>query len=504
MLRSGQEGGSAESPVSLEEYFAPYRRQIAGINRQFRSPYGWKGIRYADWAASGRIYLPIEHKLLEEYAPLAANTHTESTATGAAMTEAYHQARQKIKNHVHAGSEDILLFCGNGMTAAVNKLQRLMGLRMPHARQLRKQLSPQERPVVFVTHMEHHSNQLSWQETVCDLHIVKPDADGKVSKDELEAALRLYPERPLKIGAFTACSNVTGISPPIRELAAVMHRYGGIVCVDWTAAAPYTELDMHPQEEEERLDAVYYSPHKFLGGPGSSGVLIFHAALAASDTPDHPGGGTVVWTDRWQSCIYVSDRENREDGGTPGFLQAAKAALTLTLKEQMGVARMEARERELNARLMAGLAGIPGIFLLDGQLTERHPIVSFYAEAVHYPLFVRLLNDRFGIQARGGCSCAGTYGHYLFGLTKAASAEIKAQIKQGDLKHKPGWVRISLHPVMTDAVVAAILYAVQAIVRHAVLWAADYRYDPGRNDYLHCRTNRPSQPHDWLTLPEAT
>lgn len=504
MMHAGLGGEPAEPAVCLEEYFAPYRRQIAGINRQFRSPYGWKGIRYADWAASGRIYLPIERKLLEEYAPLAANTHTESTATGAAMTEAYHQARQKIKEHVHAGSEDILLFCGNGMTAAVNKLQRLMGLRRPDVRQLRSKLTPEERPMVFVTHMEHHSNQLSWQETVCDLHIVKPDAGGRVSAAELEEALRMYPDRPLKIGAFTACSNVTGIMPPLGELAAVMHRYGGIVCADWTAAAPYAALDMHPLREEERLDAVYYSPHKFLGGPGASGVLIFHASLAASETPDHPGGGTVVWTDRWQSCIYVKSREDREDGGTPGFLQAAKAALTLTLKEQMGVARMEAREQELTARLLTGLSGITGIFLLDGHLTERHPIVSFYAESVHYPLFVRLLNDRFGIQARGGCSCAGTYGHYLFGLTKKASAQIKAQIQMGDLKHKPGWVRISLHPVMTDADVAAILYAVQAIMRNAKLWAYDYRYDPGRNDYLHPGAVRQTHPQQWLTLPDVT
>ncbi|MCL6460093.1 MAG: aminotransferase class V-fold PLP-dependent enzyme [Gorillibacterium sp.] len=487
---------------SLEEYFTPYRQKVAGIGRQFRSPYGWKIIRYADWAASGRIYLPIEHKLLRDFAPLVANTHTESTATGAAMTEAYHEAKRMIKQHVHAGEHDILLFCGNGMTAAVNKLQRLMGLRGPAGWKAHLELPEQDRPIVFVTHMEHHSNQLSWQETLCDIHIVKPDEEGRVSISKLEEALQLYPDRLNKIGAFTTCSNVTGVKPDIHKLAAVMHRHGGIVCVDWTASAPYTELNMHPEQEEERLDAIYYSPHKFLGGPGASGVLIFDSRLAASNTPDHPGGGTVIWTDRWKGCIYVKDREEREDGGTPGFLQAAKVALAISLKNQMGIHAMQAREEELVDKLFTGLSEINSIHLLDGHLKERQPIISFYAESVHYPLFVRLLNDRFGIQARGGCSCAGTYGHFLFGLDKATSERIRARIKSGDLKEKPGWVRLSLHPIMTDADVAAILYAVRSIVQYAPLWRADYRYNPANNDYLHYATPRKQDSARWFLLTD--
>ena len=238
MVNPLSEGNPTSWKGSLEEHFAPYRQKVAGIGRQFRSPYGWKNIRYADWAASGRIYLPIEQKLLRDFAPLVANTHTESTATGAAMTEAYHEAKRMIKHHVHAGEHDILLFCGNGMTAAVNKLQRLMGLRGSAGWRMRDQLPERERPIVFVTHMEHHSNQLSWQETLCDVHIVKPDESGRVCSDKLEEAIQLYPDRPHKIGAFTTCSNVTGVMPAIHELAAVMHRYGGIVCVDWTASAP--------------------------------------------------------------------------------------------------------------------------------------------------------------------------------------------------------------------------------------------------------------------------
>ncbi|WP_052339282.1 aminotransferase class V-fold PLP-dependent enzyme [Gorillibacterium massiliense] len=473
----------------LEAYFAPFRQMIAGAGARFRSPCGIQPILYADWAASGRMYRPIEEKLLREFGPYAANVHSEATATGAAITLSYREAKDIIKKHVHAGPDDILLFCGNGMTTAVNKLQRMMGLRLPEKWRERLSLQQQERPVVFVTHMEHHSNHTSWLETIADVHIVEPGKDGQVDPRKLAEALELYRERPMKIGAFTAASNVTGILPPLRELAEVMHRAGGLAFADWTAAAPVNGLDMHPASPWEKLDAVYFSPHKFLGGPGSSGVLLLDSRLSASAVPDHPGGGTVLWTDRWGGRTYVEDMEEREDGGTPGWVQAVKAALCIRLKERMGIAALGDRERELTELLLSGLGDIPGIRILDGHRKDRLGIVSFYAEHVHFPLFVRLLNDRFGIQSRGGCSCAGTYGHFLFGLSKEESDKIRKQVEGGILDRKPGWVRLSIHPVMTDAEIRRIIFAVQSIAKYANLWGRDYRYDSKNNDYVHNRAN---------------
>ncbi|WP_438432831.1 aminotransferase class V-fold PLP-dependent enzyme [Gorillibacterium sp. sgz500922] len=491
---------STRSRTELEQHFSRFRGQIVGDRATFRSPYGVKRILYADWAASGRLYGPIEEKLLREFGPYAANTHSEATFTGAAMTEAYREAKQVIKRCVHAGPDDLLLFCGNGMTAAVNKLQRMLGLRLPPGWALPDSFPEEEKPVVFVTHMEHHSNQISWQETIADVVVLEPDSGGRVSAARLEEELRRYSRRKRKIGAFTACSNVTGVMPELTELAAAMHRHGGLAFADWTASAPYARLDMHPPNAEEGLDAVYLSPHKFLGGPGSSGMLLLDARLVPNPVPDLPGGGTVSWTDRWGGTVYVEDQEEREDGGTPGYLQAAKAALAFVLKEQMGAAEICEREHQLAEHLLTGLEAIPGVAILDAGLRERLPIVSFTVETVHYPLMVRLLNDRFGIQSRGGCSCAGTYGHFLFQLDREESGRIRREVEQGNQREKPGWVRLSLHPVMTDREVAFLIEAVRRSVRFAPLWKEDYRYDPAVNDYRHIRFPRRMGPQNWFSL----
>lgn len=469
----------------LEQYFAPFASRIVGHRQQFITPYGLQTMVYADWTASGRLYGPIEERIVQDIGPFAANTHTESNETGEAMTLAYREARRLIKEQVHAGKEDVLFFCGTGMTEAVNKLQRLMGLRVPYLLKQRMDIPEEERPIVFVTHMEHHSNQLSWMESVCDVHILEPGADGLVDPAKLEEALVRYPNRKRKIGAFTACSNVTGIEPPYFRLAEIMHLHGGAAFVDFSASAPYVAIDMHPPSALQKLDAIYFSPHKFLGGPGSSGILVMDSRLIASNKPDRPGGGTVLWTDRWGGFKYITDLEDREDGGTPGFLQAFRAALCFRLKEQMGIDLIRAREAELTEALLNGLGTVPGIALLDGHIRNRMGVLSFHTPRIHYPLFVRLLNDYFGIQARGGCACAGTYGHFLFDLDSETSAKIMQQVENGNLAVKPGFVRISLHPVMTDDEIRWIVRAVAEVDRHGEEWSKDYVYDALRNDYRH-------------------
>jgi selenocysteine lyase/cysteine desulfurase len=475
--------------TTLETHFQQFRENIVGIDQTFSTPLGEQKIVYADWTASGRLYRPIERTLLEEFGPFVGNTHSESNVTGTAMTIAYHKAHDIIKRNVNASSEDALLFVGNGMTSAINKFQRILGLKVPEQLRHRLSLPEKERPVVFVTHMEHHSNQTSWCETIADVHVIKPMADGTIDVEDLKSMLHEFRDRPLKIGAFTACSNVTGVRSPYHQLARLMHEHGGISVVDFAASAPYDNTDMHPADPLERLDAITFSPHKFLGGPGSSGVLIFHSSIYQLNAPDQPGGGTVLWTNPWSGYRFNPDIEIREDGGTPGFLQGIKAALAVELKEEMNSEKMNKREEELVARAMAGLRAIPGLHLLADNLQDRQSIFSFYFDHLHYNLVVRLLNDRFGVQVRGGCSCAGTYGHYLLHVDKFTSKRITDQIDAGDLSAKPGWVRLSLHPTTTNAELEYILDAVKSISELGAKWKSDYRYDPHTNEFIHAAQN---------------
>lgn len=469
----------------LERYFERFRRNIVGHDRSFMTPHGEKRIVYADWTASGRLYAPIERKILEEIGPFVGNTHSDSNVTGASMTHAYHLAHQIIKRHVNAGPDDALLFVGYGMTSALNKLQRLLGLKVPE--QLRPHLSiPEElRPVVFVTHMEHHSNQTTWYETIADVLVLKATDDGLVDVDDFHTLLSKYRgQRPL-IGSFTACSNVTGIETPYRELARVMHEHGGLCFVDFAASAPYVRIDMHPDDPLERLDAITFSPHKFLGGPGTSGVLVFDSKLYHLKSPEQPGGGTVLWTNPWGEYRFFPEIEVREDGGTPGFLQAIKAALVVGLKEEMGVEPMREREGQLVATMFRGMKSIPDLHVLAENIEHRLGMMSFYIDRIHYSLIVRLLNDRFGIQARGGCSCAGTYGHYLLHVDRYTSKRITEKIDHGDLSDKPGWVRISVHPTTTDAEVDYMIDALHQIRQNHERWQAEYEYNSSTNEFTY-------------------
>ncbi|HPD94753.1 MAG TPA: aminotransferase class V-fold PLP-dependent enzyme [Tenuifilaceae bacterium] len=467
----------------LEQYFSSFRKNIVGIDKTYRTIYGEFPLIYADWVASGRLYRPIEDKMLNLFGPVVANTHTESSYTGKFMTEAYHYALKEIKRHVNAGPDDVIVTSGFGMTSAVNKFQRILGLK-------NKSFvfeNPKERPVIFVTHMEHHSNQTSWYETIAEVVVVDYDENLLVSVDNLKKTLKQYADRPMKIGSFTACSNVTGIRTPYHQLARAMHEVGGLCFVDFAASAPYVDIDMHPTDPEERLDAIFFSPHKFLGGPGSSGVLIFNSHLYKNRVPDQPGGGTVDWTNPWGEYKYIDDIERREDGGTPGFLQAIRSSLAIKLKEKMGVENIAKREEELFEIAFRRLKNIPGMHVLADNCTKRTGALSFYMENLHYNLVVTLLSERFGIQMRGGCVCAGTYGHFLLHVSKEQSHKITEMISHGDFSQKPGWVRWSIHPTTTDQEVEYIADALEEIAKNGQTWKDDYTYCKKSNEF--CNKN---------------
>jgi selenocysteine lyase/cysteine desulfurase len=306
-----------------------------------------------------------------------------------------------------------------------------------------------------------------------------------IDLDDLLVLLEQYRERKLKIGCFTACSNVTGIQIPYHKLARIMHEHGGICIIDFAASAPYVDINMHPNDPLEHLDALVFSPHKFLGGPGASGVLVFNSSLYTLESPDQPGGGTVLWTNPWGEYRFFPDIEIREDGGTPGFLQAIRAALAVELKEQMNSELMLQREQQLVQKAFDGLRQIPGLTILADNIQHRLGIISFYFEKIHYNLVVKLLNDRYGVQVRGGCSCAGTYGHYLLHVDQYTSKRITDKIDEGDLSAKPGWVRLSLHPTTTDREVEFILNALREIEKNAQEWTKVYMYDLHTNEFRH-------------------
>jgi len=484
----------------LEDYFLQFRKNIVGLDAGFESPFGRQNLIYADWIASGRLYRPIEEKITNTFGPMVGNTHSEASETGMMMTKAYHEAHHILKRHANANEDDVIITTGFGMTSALAKFQRILGLKLPEQLSPYCELPVEEKPVVFLTHMEHHSNHTPWLESIADVVVLPPDERLLVNPERLREKIRKYEKRKLKIGSFSACSNVTGIETPYDKLAEIMHEYGGYCFVDFAASAPYVKMDMHPGNPAQRLDAIFFSPHKFLGGPGSSGVLIFNKELYKNRIPDHPGGGTVAWTNPWGEYAYLDDIEIREDGGTPGFLQAIKAALSVKLKEEMGVDRIRAREQQLVQKAFKQLSMIPGLRILAEHEKERLGVFSFFIEGIHHNLIVKLLNDRFGIQVRGGCSCAGTYGHYLLNVDWKTSHEITQKISAGDLSLKPGWVRLSLHPTTTNNELEFISEALDDVVSNIEAWKRDYRYSSTTGEFFHISPGEELLPKAWFQL----
>jgi selenocysteine lyase/cysteine desulfurase len=479
--------------TDLENYFESFRKNIIGYDQTFESPYGKQRILYADWTASGRLYAPIENILLKTFGPFVGNTHTETSITGTYMTNAYHEAHAIIKRHVHAAPEDVIIMHGSGMTGVVNKFQRILGLRIPEQLAPYFKIPPDEKPVVFVTHMEHHSNHTSWLETIADVECIPPDEKGAVNLRYFEDLLKKHKNRKIKIASVTACSNVTGIQTPYHEIARMVHGIGGLCFVDFACSAPYVEINMHPADPLEKLDAIYFSPHKFLGGPGTPGVLIFDSKLYAKKVPDEPGGGTVDWTNPWGGHKFLDKIELREDGGTPPFLQTIKAGLCIKLKEKMGITHMMQREEAIVELLFRELRPIANLHILADNMEHRLGVLSFYIDGLHYNLGVKLLNDRFGIQVRGGCSCAGTYGHYLLHIDQEVSHKITSKIDHGDLSEKPGWIRASIHPVMTNDDIYYLTRAIREVSQNFQAWGKDYAYDPHTNEFKHLHFQDPAQ-----------
>ncbi len=471
----------------MESHFKHFRDNIVGVNKEFETPYGIKKLIYADWTASGRLYAPIEHRMLET-GELLGNTHSPTTITGRTMTTLYENAKNVIKNHVNAGNSYALIPAGSGMTGAVNKFQRILGLKLHEHFKNMISIPENDKPVVFITHMEHHSNQTSWLETICDVVIIDPDDNGNVNLKHFAELIETYKERKLKIASVTACSNVTGAKSPYKTIAKMIHKEGGYCFVDFACSAPYVQIDMRPADNEEKLDAIFFSPHKFLGGPGTSGILIFDKELYHNSIPDNPGGGTVAWTNPWGEHMYHDDIESREDGGTPPFMQVIKTAMCVRLKENMNITKILDREKEIIKYIFERFDKLVNVHLLADNIRDRLGVFSFFIDGLHHDLGVKMFNDRFGIQMRSGCSCAGTYGHYLLHINRERSKEIIQKINDRNYFIKPGWIRMSIHPTMTDIEITDIMDAIELMSLNFNEWSKDYEYNQDQNMFVH-RTN---------------
>ncbi|MBI5058254.1 aminotransferase class V-fold PLP-dependent enzyme [candidate division KSB1 bacterium] len=462
-----------------EALFMQYiRERVIGSNVEIPTPFGPRPLRYFDFIASGRCHLDVEDELNERVLPYMANTHTESTYGGRLMTEYYHNAFSRIAGYLHASADDVLIPVGSGSTGAINRMIRVLGIRVPDQLDERYQWTDRipatDRPVIFRSLMEHHSNDIAWRETIGDTVYIDFDEHGCISVGDLDAKLERYRDHPWKIGTFSAASNVTGILNDCHGLARVLHQHSALAFFDFAAAGPYVDVDMHPLADPDGyFDAIFFSVHKFLGGPRTPGLLVANRKLFTNRVPAEPGGGTVLYTSPWDHR-YLASIEHRETGGTPPILQSIQAGLAFDLKAAIGAERIERIEQDYLRRALRQWLPNENLIVLGNLESKRLGVVSLIFQGLHHNLAATLFNDLYGIQVRGGCMCAGPYGHLLLHIDEQHSSEIRCRLDEGHIGEKPGWVRIGFSPTVSEEEFQVLLEAVDHISKNGKRYESQY------------------------------
>ncbi|MFS8184908.1 aminotransferase class V-fold PLP-dependent enzyme [Pseudovibrio denitrificans] len=464
------------------------RNSVIGEDAAITTAFGRKPLVYADYTASGRSLSMIEDYIRDHVLPYYANTHTETSYTGAQTTALREQARQQIRSAVNANDDHSVIFCGSGATSAIHKLIDILNLKLPADLSARykfeQQIPAEERPVVFIGPYEHHSNELPWRESIADVVSIPLCEGGQVCLDDLEKQLIKYADRPLKIGSFSAASNVTGVKTDVDTVARLLHKHGALSFWDYAAAGPYVGIDMAGEETEEgdsSKDAIFLSPHKFVGGPGTPGVLIVSDAILKNRVPAMPGGGTVMYVTP-EDHRYVADAERREEGGTPAIVESVRAGLVFKLQQAVGTDEIERREESFVSRAVARWSKYENIEILGNTEAPRLSITSLKithkGKDLHYSFIVALLNDLFGIQARGGCSCAGPYGHALLGMDMHYSKALEEQLVEGHMILRPGWIRLNFNYFIDEETFEYLVRAIELVAEHGWKLLPFYRFDP--------------------------